>query len=844
MTEQYLEYQLDRGFVHHWLVAGPHAAPVEDLDRFTGQDFKLQIAQDHYRKLSEILALPVEKESFQIGDSELTWRAFRCLDDHFVDVSAFYHTCHYLRSWAYTQVQAASAQDVTLTLTTNGPADLWINGLHVHRQEHFHHQDPRSVSVQATLEGGWNEVLVRFEEVAARECPYTMALQIAGLADEQAPVRLPTYPSETARRQLLERAFDQVHTERDRSYRGHDIAFHWAEDLDTQVSYMYQLHDWRDRIYMQGSPQAKAGETIQAGQPAALVPGKYDLVLRPQPEEFYVGNVRVERRIPVLVVGHEFSTAPYGTYLERRREALGHAVELDSGLYSEIAKFEVGRWATVRDDNVLSAVDRINQREDCSDFYLVGLLGMMYRYMDRSTFPSALREPIEACVLDFKYWDDEPGSDSMCYTTENHSILFHACEILAGQRYPDRTFSNAGQTGQWHREKGERLALEWLHERGTTGFTEWDSNCYFEEDLLALSHLHDLAEDEQVRELAAIVMDKMLLTMALNSFQGVFGSTHGRTYTPMIKGGHLEPTSGIGRLMWGMGIWNDSIRGTVSLACSDYELPTIVASIAADTSDMWHKEHHPGVNKVTYRTRDYMLCSAQDYRPGQKGYQQHIWQATLGPEAVTFVTHPPCVSQEGSHRPNFWHGNYVLPRVAQWQDVLIAVHSLPDATRDWLGFTHAYLPIYAFDEHKLQDGWMFARKGSGYLALRAAQGIDRVKTGPSAFRELRSHGKENVWLCHMGREATDGAFENFQAKVRALEVTFDGLSVTCQTLRGETLSFGWEGPLLVDGEAQQISDFRHYDGPFCSADLPARQLDMGYGEYMLRLHFEPGEADA
>ena len=24
----------------------------------------------------------------------------------------------------------------------------------------------------------------------------------------------------------------------------------------------------------------------------------------------------------------------------------------------------------------------------------------------------------------------------MCYTTENHSILFHTCEVLAGQLYP------------------------------------------------------------------------------------------------------------------------------------------------------------------------------------------------------------------------------------------------------------------------------------------------------------------------------------------------------------------------------------------------------------------------
>src|SRR4029078_6348550 len=87
-----------------------------------------------------------------------------------------------------------------------------------------------------------------------------------------------------------------------------------------------------------------------------------------------------------------------------------------------------------------------------------GLLGMIHRYIDDPAFPLALKSPLEQCVLDFKYWRDEPGSDAMCYWSENHQILFHACEILAGQLYPERTFSNAGKTGQWHREKGARMA--------------------------------------------------------------------------------------------------------------------------------------------------------------------------------------------------------------------------------------------------------------------------------------------------------------------------------------------------------------------------------------------------
>ena len=131
---------------------------------------------------------------------------------------------------------------------------------------------------------------------------------------------------------------------------------------------------------------------------------------------------------------------------------------------------------------------------------------------------------------------DQPGADAMCFWSENHQILFHTCEILAGQLLPDELFANAGLTGSQHRAKGEERALSWLRKRAAGGFREWDSNTYFEEDVLALSHLVDLAENDDVRELAAVVLDKMFFGLAVNSFKGAFGSSHGRTYSPYIKG--------------------------------------------------------------------------------------------------------------------------------------------------------------------------------------------------------------------------------------------------------------------------------------------------------------------
>ncbi|MBN1874141.1 MAG: hypothetical protein JXA33_07910 [Anaerolineae bacterium] len=881
MSIAYIHYELQNGYIHNWLVAGPQAIEVKDLERFSGADYKLQIARHYHEVDSGITEMPVERGAltegtFTIGDYEGAWSYTRCREDHFVDLSAFYHTCHYLRAWAYAQIENTTDQESILTLTTNGPADVWLNGIHIHRQEHFHHQDPRNLSFPAHLSEGRNEILIRFEEVAARECPYVMALRIEKpVTDDQRPtvrmtespemsVVLPTTIEDIERRNTLEQVFEAAYLEQDVYARDDEIVVKWpAKDdpehpLDVSASIALRLQTVQGHIYAEGRRTGAAGNYAKLGATYQFPESQYHLILMPQAQEYYEGNMRITRKLDLWGLGsnRHFDT-PYSTYPERRREALLAAARRESNIFSEIAKMAIGWWSRLKMDTFTDTIAGINQRKDCSDFYMAGLLGMIYRFSDNPGFPADLKQPIEDCILNFKYWHDEPGSDAMCYTTENHSILFHTCEILAGQRYPDHIFTNTGQTGQWHREKGEQLALAWMRERGSRGFSEWDSNCYFEEDLLALSHLADLAETDAVWEMASVLIDKLLFTIAVNSYKGVFGSTHGRTYSPLIKGGYLEGTSGITHLLWGMGVFNARIMGTVSMAClENYQLPRLLQDIASDLpEEMWNREHHAprtftsspnvqheGVNKVTYKTADYMLCSAQDYHPGEKGYQQHIWQATLGPGATVFVTHPPCASEEGSHRPNFWHGNYILPRVAQWKDVLIAVHMLPED--DWMGFTHAYFPIHAFDTYAIETNaagvsWAFAQKSDGYLALTATQGLQLITTGDTAYRELRSHGQHNVWVCQMGRATLDGNFETFQEKVLALDITFDvpSRSARIATLRGETLSFGWEGSFLRDGEEIPLSGFRHYENPYCITDFPAEQMDIGYRDLVMRLKF-------
>ena len=109
--------------------------------------------------------------------------------------------------------------------------------------------------------------------------------------------------------------------------------------------------------------------------------------------------------------------------------------------------------------------------------------------------------------------------------------------------------------------------------------------------------------------------------------------------------------------------------------------------------------------------------------------------------------------------------------------------------------------------------------------------------GRAAFRELRSAGRQNAWLCQVGRAALDGDFASFQQKVLAQETRVDGLRVEVRTLRGDTLALDWSGPFLRDGVGQALEGFPHFDNPYTRAEFPCRQMEIKTDDYLLRLDF-------
>src|SRR5690606_38406241 len=150
----------------------------------------------------------------------------------------------------------------------------------------------------------------------------------------------------------------------------------------------------------------------------------------------------------------------------------------------------------------------------------------------------------------------------------------------------------------------------------THGFEAWNSDEVTAETVSALALLIDFADAEAVWQTATVLLDKLLFLLAVNSYQGVFGSSRGRTSTAGVLGGYLDGAAGIGKLMWGMGVHTPHTAAPVSLALmEEYGLPVMLQVIAADLPEsLWSREHHGltgndgegsgGVDQVTYKTPD------------------------------------------------------------------------------------------------------------------------------------------------------------------------------------------------------------------------------------------------
>jgi hypothetical protein len=250
------------------------------------------------------------------------------------------------------------------------------------------------------------------------------------------------------------------------------------------------------------------------------------------------------------------------------------------------------------------AFDKHWRLKDTSDFGKLRHVILLHAFGGDPSVPAELWAALERSILDFKYWftdptpvrivDGELVKDTMWYWSENHVLIFRASEYLAGQRFPDETFTVSGETGAWHRARARAEILTWLEERARWGFTEWHSNVYYQWDVNPLVTLIEWADDDEIVKRASMVLDLVLLDIALHLQRGCFGATHGRSYIKDKPAAELEDTFTLSKLLFddtSLPYASADSTGAVLLAISErYALPWAVRQIARSDAPMVDRE--------------------------------------------------------------------------------------------------------------------------------------------------------------------------------------------------------------------------------------------------------------
>lgn len=602
------------------------------------------------------------------------------------------------------------------------------------------------------------------------------------------------------------------------------------------------------------------GESRQVG---VITPASAGLAVFCTGSDLEDGTYRIEstwfdaRDMPLTAVDFEVhkvtpQIAPqgYDQLDERKRLALEHYadnVERRSawGIWTQVARYALGRYDEVDEATIRETCDFISARKDCADFVIQGLLRLMIWDQTQNRLSSMIKAMMKDTVLGFKYWVDEPGDTVMYMGSENHRLLFHVAEWMAGQLFPTEEFTNSRQRGLYHATKGRMYITEWLGQRGRFGFDEWHSNSYYPVSIAPLVNVYDFAigEDYKLRQMAGNVLDYAFFNLAADSLDGVFGTTHGRSYGIYVKYPDFEGTSVINWLLFGNGSLTKGTSGMapVTIATSQYRVPKILADIATDDRAVIESRVRQGIvrsaapsaNFCVYRTPDYLISGLQDHRKGEYESSTHVAQVTLKNKVVIFWSCPHTSGEGSGLRPDYWSGHTTLPRVIQYRNVMSLTWRLTPLA--WM--SHCFWEQDRMDEVRLDGNWTFARVGKGYVGVYSQNGFQVGDWGQYAGRELVCPAEENTWLVECGREADWGSFDVFVNALKSAKIVASGGTVQYKSPSIGLLVTGWEVAPTVNGEPIPLNGYPLVDSPWAYSRFGSGEMAIHYGDETYEIWF-------
>lgn len=717
-----------------------------------------------------------------------------------VDFTNFISTPHKLYTYAKTTLSVDTTGDYAFLFRTCGAAIIWVNGKRQFEFSPYTRNHYSEKQLVLPLSSGANEITIYVEDLAERDVNFYFELindsdfSLSGYVDIDI-----SYSTYQEIEQLLYGA-----------YLKQDIFTHGEILLHTGGAGREADYPLRIKV---NPKQSLVDDGAQDGNITDFEVNDIHLFIQRDQEVVSLGSVseiptagftrfqlsiplnehkRIVRYLTCSIYDEEkFSTIIKGdSVAKRKQEALEYYADLElEDINVALVNAALGR---VKNKNLYaeynSAFRLIEEKGDCADFILAPLLAVYSRY--RQNFPEDFHDRIKDVSTNFRYWIDEPGNDVMWYFSENHALLFHVSQYLAGHAFANETFTVSRRMGGEQYSIGKRRLEDWFERFFEVGFSEWNSTTYFPIDFIGFFSLYIAAPDEEIKQLAVKALDYTFKLIAINYHGGTMASTYGRVYEHNLKAMKLGEISSLIEIAWGAGYFNNSLRAAALFSLTDYEPPAELEDILGTRDgQIVSAEYLQGDNEALtylYKRKEYAIASTVNYMAYQRGHQQHVLNISLGECTMLWINQPGEAEFSGGNRPSYWAGNDAMPLVNQFKNVAFMHYDLSEVDYK---FVHLYLPFWDLDEVVEADHWVFIRKSDAYVAVFFSEPMERSYASAIHGREIKVKGEDIHIIVKVSSAGESGSFDHFIAGVKQSSLHLDSHGVTYEDAELGLLEF-------------------------------------------------------
>lgn len=474
-------------------------------------------------------------------------------------------------------------------------------------------------------------------------------------------------------------------------------------------------------------------------------------------------------------------------------------------------------------------------------FSYPGIAYVVGKHWDQ--FTPAQLDGLKARLKDF--------SDLLGHGTENHAIMKCVAAYLFAQYWPDDDGWIRGQYSSEQVSQATRARiLNVVNGYFDKHHEEWISENYTGINLFPWHALYDCATDPEIKHAAYAALCYHYASLAANTYMGLHISPFprgrlapqrvpgpGTTFLTWLYAGpeYTEKVPATDGSNFGVG--GDAGAICTYVAVSDFVMPPAILSLwrgetapyeltssaagfghHGTTTGFWGTGEPGATSRYIYRHPDYAIGSGFiEYYPDEFYDQHHSTVSILYRSAKEWAfveTHHPY--WRSNTRAWGYGVNSPFIQTAQHKSAAIAILNIPE-TDPWAGrgrgewqanrdqhydrLIQEALVRYpkSIDEAIEENGWVFLREGSVYIAIRPlkAYTIDANYAPATAdFNTIRSAFARTGFVYDVATEAEYASFEAFRAAAiqNPPTVDWDGLSVTYTSLAGDTITATWNPP--------------------------------------------------